>query len=416
MRFLHLADVHLDTPFAGRTDALRRRLREASREALRRALDLAVAEGADAVLIAGDLFDGPRLSFATERFLVDELVRADSVGLQIVYATGNHDPGHGTLRAHRLPWPERAIIVPGREPRRIPVQRAGEIVGWITAAGHESHKETTDLSRSFPRPPGQEPEVALLHTQVRGARQAGEHDAYAPSDLSHLVASGFDYWALGHVHSRQQLSADPEIHYPGNLQGRTPMESGPRGGLLVDLDDRAAPAVEFHAFGPVRWETVRVDDLTGADTLESLVRKVRLEWDDHRAGEDGTANTEWIVRVRLAGPSPLWKVLSQEEERRTLGEELAGVLDALDVSVEATGLHPPVSAERYRGREDTLGEALRLVAEVRDGGALTGIDANDLAGADTLESPHGEHVQAYVRALLEGAEGEVLTRLLNLED
>ena len=69
MRFLHLADVHLDTPFAGRSDDVRRRLREASREALRRAVSCAIAERVHAVLLAGDLFDGERLSFGTERFL-----------------------------------------------------------------------------------------------------------------------------------------------------------------------------------------------------------------------------------------------------------------------------------------------------------------------------------------------------------
>ncbi len=75
MRFLHVADVHLDTSFAGRSEAVRRRLREASREAFRRAVDVALQEEVDAVLIAGDLFDGDRLSFETERFLLEQVGR-----------------------------------------------------------------------------------------------------------------------------------------------------------------------------------------------------------------------------------------------------------------------------------------------------------------------------------------------------
>ena len=51
MRFLHLADVHLDTPFAGRSDEVRRRLQEASREALRNAVSRALAERVHAVLL-----------------------------------------------------------------------------------------------------------------------------------------------------------------------------------------------------------------------------------------------------------------------------------------------------------------------------------------------------------------------------
>ena len=57
MRFVHVADVHLDTSFSGRSETVRNRLREASREAFRRAVDLAVREDAHAFLVAGDLFD-----------------------------------------------------------------------------------------------------------------------------------------------------------------------------------------------------------------------------------------------------------------------------------------------------------------------------------------------------------------------
>lgn len=74
-RFLHLADVHLDTTFLCRTAALRSRLRDALREAVKRAVDCAIEEDVHAVLVAGDLFDNERLSFATEQFLSEQLSR-----------------------------------------------------------------------------------------------------------------------------------------------------------------------------------------------------------------------------------------------------------------------------------------------------------------------------------------------------
>src|SRR5690606_17712379 len=121
MRFLHLADVHLDTPFAGRSDAVRRRLREASREALARAVGCAIAEGVHAVLIAGDLFDGDRLSFRTERFLLDELRRLDEAGIPVVYATGNHDPGRDAYRTRPLAWPANVHVVADGAPRTLTI-------------------------------------------------------------------------------------------------------------------------------------------------------------------------------------------------------------------------------------------------------------------------------------------------------
>lgn len=408
MRFLHLADVHLDTPFAGRTEALRSRLRDASREAFRRAVDEAILEEVDAVLLAGDLFDGSRLSFETERFLLRELDRLGEAGIGVVYATGNHDPGRGGLRAHGLEWPAHVEVVGRRGPRRVVVTREGVPVGFVTAAGHETERETADLSRAFPRPPGELPEVALLHTRVRSARSADDHDPYAPSELESLVRSGFDYWALGHVHTRQVLSTHPPVHYPGNLQGRTPRETGARGGLLVDLGDRSAPRVEFRSFAPVRWETIEVGSLEEAHSLERLVSRVREVWDTERSSDPHPAPADWMVRVRLRGATPLWQELGREDERRVVADELAGALDALDVVVEAPAVHPVVSVEEHRVREDVLGEALRLIARVRAGEEPPppGVELAGLDGAD------GHADETYLRSLLEEAEGEVLARLL----
>lgn len=407
MRVLHLADIHLDTPFAGRTKSLRGRLRDASREALRRAVDDALQEDVDVVVIAGDLFDGTRLSFETERFLVAELRRLGGAGIRVVYATGNHDPGRGGPRARGLEWPDHVEVVGTRTPVRVAVRRDGRPVGYVTAAGHETRRETMDLSRTFPRPSGDLPEVALLHTQVATARSADEHDAYAPSELQALLRSGFDYWALGHVHTRQALSREPPIYYPGNLQGRTPRETGPKGGLLVDLSDRADPRVEFRAYAPVRWEDLEVDALEEAHTLERLVEQVARRWEETRAA-DSPAGTDWMIRVRLGGATPLWRELAEEEERRVVGEELAARLGALDVVVEAHGTHPVVPVGEHRARQDVLGEALRLLDEVREGGSLP-VDPGELAG---FEGRDDAELEAYVRSLLKEAEGEVLARLL----
>lgn len=408
MRFVHIADVHLDTPFVARSRDVRDRLREAAREAFRRAVGLAVEEGAHAFLVAGDLFDGARLSFQTERFLLAELERLVSAGVQVIYATGNHDPGRGGQRAHALEWPEGVTAIREAEPLTVEVRSPdGRLVGRVTGAGHETDREERDLSEAFPEPAGGVPEVALLHTQVVGARQAEAHDRYAPSELDALRRAGYDYWALGHVHLPQELSASPPIWYPGSLQGRDPGEAGPRGALLVELREGSDASVEFRPLSPVRWERLEARGLGSARSLDALAGAVEAAWRDARDEDPGLPGTEWLLRVELRGPCPLHRELSREEDRRVLEGDVAARLGLLAAEVRVGGVHPPVDPEAHRDRQDVLGEALRMLMELREEDeALLGLRPEELASAPRDEA-------AYLRSLLEGLDAEVTARMLD---
>lgn len=414
MRFVHVADAHLDTSFAGRSEAVRRRLREASREAFRMAVDLAIREDAHAFLVAGDLFDGDTLSFSTERFLLEQAHRLGDHGITVVYAAGNHDPGSLESGPRPLPWPPNVRVARDGTPQRIAVHdREGRTVGFVTAIGHGSPRVREDLSRRLPRPAGELPEVALLHTQVHASPGSEAHHAYAPSELTYLLRSGYDYWALGHVHTRQALSEDPPILYAGSLMGRTHTDSGARGALLVDLSDRAAPSIAFRELAPVRWETVRVTDLEEADSLDRLERRVVLAWRAMREHDPVVGAPEWMVRVILSGPCPLWRELRGEDDRRVLARELREMLDCLDVTIVADAVHPPVALEEHRARPDVLGEALRLLDAIRRGDArLETVGADALAGAPSEEP---QALDAYVRRLLQDVDGELCARMLGVD-
>ena len=157
MRFLHAADVHLDSPCSSRSETVRQKLRDASRLAFRRLVDLALAERVDALLIAGDLFDDERLSFQTERFLLEQIHRLDAEFIPVVYATGNHDPGRAGLRSLELSWPDNVTVARDKTAVRIKIEGGSresgsrEILGVVTAAGHETEAETGDLSTGFPK-------------------------------------------------------------------------------------------------------------------------------------------------------------------------------------------------------------------------------------------------------------------------
>ena len=424
MRFLHIADVHLDSPFAGRSEAMRTRLRRASLTALSRCVATAVAEDVDAVLIAGDLFDGTYLSFETERFLLGQLQQLSDEGIQVVYATGNHDPGQGS-RAGDLEWPDSVTVVAAAAPRCVPITgRAGETVGHVTAAGHATARETADLSRLLqPAPESDLPQVALLHTQVAWSGADRVHGPYAPSSLDSLRAAGFHYWALGHVHTRQELSGDPPIHYCGSLQGRNPGETGARGGLLVDLGDPAVPVVEFREFSPIRWEKLTVATLGDARTLDDVVGEVTAAWEAAREAPPGgaktggahpaEAETEWMVAVDLEGPSPIWRLLRDPQELETMADEVAARLNLIGVEVRSAKVHPGVRVEEHVERRDVLGATLQLARAVAAGRETLGLSETDLAGFD---ADRDATLSAYLRRLLEGGSEEILVRMLDPEE
>lgn len=407
MRFVHIADVHLDTPFSTRSPSVRKRLRDATRAAFSRAVELALEERVDAFLIAGDLFDGHRVSFETESLLMEELSRLVDAGVQVVYATGNHDPGAAGLRTLGMAWPEGVVVIAESEPRRVEVRSPdGKTVGFVTGVGHASAKETDDLSQRLPRPSGELPEVALLHTQVRGSLDEASHEPYAPSMLGQLRTMGYHYWALGHVHLRQELSADPPIHYPGNVQGRNPREDGPRGCLSVDLSVPTRPVVGFHPLAPLRWARLSVEGLERCESLEQLVDRVADVWNGTGATEEPEAT---LAQVTLSGPCPLWRTLALEDERSALGRAVASRLGLLWCDVLAPRVHGVLDVGEHVDRPDVLGEVLRLAAAIQEGSEpLPEIPEHELA------LPHLEEVRdvaGYLRTLLPQADAELLTRL-----
>lgn len=412
MRFVHIADVHLDTSFAGRSERVRKRLREASRQAFRRAVDLAIREDVNAFLIAGDLFDGDRFSFETERFLLRETARLGDHGITVVYATGNHDPGSQEQGPRALAWPACVRVAADATPRRFLIHdRSGEPIGYVTTVGHVTSQEHQDLSRLLPRPAGELPEIGLLHTQVHSSIGAQAHHPYAPSELPYLMRAGYDYWALGHVHVRQELSGDPPIWYSGSPQGKSHADTGERGALLVDLSHREAPVTSFRSLAPVRWETVEVDRLETVESLDELERHIELAWRARRAPDPGSHGTEWMVRVVLKSACPLWAELRATEDVDHLAAELSEIIGALDVVVITQGVHPVIPIDEHRLRTDVLGAVLQLSEAVRHGDAeLTHVDPGALVG---LTSDDPRVLEDYVKRLLKGADGEVASRLLD---
>jgi len=306
--FVHAADLHLDSPFKGLSkapQAVRERLRESTFASFRRIADMAIREGADFVVLAGDLYDRADRSLRAQLRLQRMLTElAEGAGIGVFAVHGNHDPLSG--RQARLDWPA-GVRVFGSEAVECAEARtrSGALAAHIYGISYGTSAVTDNLALQFARREGAPFHLALLHANVDG--DPG-YDNYAPCRLSDLTAAGFDYWALGHVHDRRTPHTYPHVVYPGNIQGRSIRETGPKGAYLVQVAESGEIKISFRDTADVLWREVAVS-IAGAEREQQLKERL-LSAAEAARGEAGGRPV--VLRLRLEGRGELHDDLLQE--------------------------------------------------------------------------------------------------------
>ncbi len=175
----------------------------------------------------------------------------------------------------------------------------------MTGVSYTRERVMENLAASF-KPGDNAPyNIAVLHANVGG--QTGHAD-YAPATVDELAAAGFDYWALGHVHTRSVLATEPAmIVYPGNTQGRHAREGGPRGCYQVDVDTHGRAHLEFIETNVVRWAHLNVP-ITGHSRLSSLVDSMLEQGRSVAAQFAGPT----VVRCTISGNGSLHRDLHKQ--------------------------------------------------------------------------------------------------------
>jgi len=373
VRFIHTGDLHLDSPFAGLAtaapDHVVAALREATIQAWKAIVDLALEERVDFVVVAGDVFDRESRTLRGQVRFRDGLARLSAAGIPSFVVAGNHDPQSSWERAVQVTWPPLAHFFGSREVTAITVRGGeGEEIARVYGISFGQADVRENLAQRFRREPGVPVAVGLLHANVG---QDTGHDPYAPCTLEDLRAADMDYWALGHVHRRGVLSAaNPAVVYCGNPQGRDPNEGDPRGCYLVTIHDRTRIAPEFVPVDVVRWQHVTVD-VAGLEEVEPLIDRVAEAVETACAA----AGRSVIARVGLTGRGPLHAVLVhagavddvRAEAQARLGEGLpwAWIESLRDRTRLAIDVDPD--------RPDFLGEILREFGRIREALAAPGV-------------------------------------------
>lgn len=221
VKFIHAADLHLDSPFRGLSDlpaAVKQRVYQAPFTATQRLVDRAIQERVDFVVLVGDLFDRDTQSVQAQLFLRDQLQRLVDTGIGVYLSYGNHDY---LTEQSTLSLPD-GVTVFGREVTTAEFTTATQQRVAISGFSYDQRWLTTDRVAEFPDRSEVDFQIGMLH----GAVRTGAQDQYAPFTVAELQAKRYDYWALGHIHQQQALSMTPPIIYAGAIQGRHQNETG----------------------------------------------------------------------------------------------------------------------------------------------------------------------------------------------
>lgn len=306
--FIHAADLHLGSPLSGlatRDADLARRLAAAGRQAFEDLVTQAIERAVAFVVVAGDVYDGDWADNTIGLFFARQVGRLDRAGIPTILIRGNHDAESVITRAITLPPSVHVFPANRAGTHRIEALRVA-----LHGRSFQGRAVEENLSLTYPAALPGWFNLGILHTSCTGH---AAHETYAPCSVADLVARGYDYWALGHIHEYEVLSQDPWIVFPGNLQGRSIREFGQKGAVVVEVADGRVTGLTRLALDRARFERVSVDLAEAADTrtaIEAVEAALRP-----LAGL--AASRLVLVRVHLAGTTPAHDALAAERESVT---------------------------------------------------------------------------------------------------
>jgi DNA repair exonuclease SbcCD nuclease subunit len=317
--FIHAADLHIDSPLAGlslKDPAVAARFAQAGRRAVEALVEQTIASKAAFLIVAGDIFDGDWKDVTTGLFFVRAISALHRAGIPVFMVKGNHDAA--SIMSRELPYPDSVRVFGSGKAETF------ELDAHRVALHGRSfpNRLTAGFVESYPARRDGWLNIGVLHTSLDGTRG---HEGYAPCSVEDLRRFGYDYWALGHVHAAEKVCEDPWIVYPGNLQGRSVRETGPKGAMRVTVEDGRIVDVTPLALDGARWAQVAVD-VTDASTEDEVMARVRTALAQVQAQSEGRP---LAVRVIVTGATPLHNQLvarreALQDDLRAAGFQLSG--------------------------------------------------------------------------------------------
>lgn len=253
IRFLHTADLHLDTPFKGMAHFPAEhleQLRNSTFEAFNNLIQYAVETRPDFIVIVGDLYDGEDRSLRAQLKFQEGMEVLKEANIPVFLSYGNHDHLNGRWTRFELP---NNVHLFDEQVEQKSLTVRGETVNLYGFSYVDRHV-LEPMIDAYPVADSVAFHIGLLHGSLEGD---ASHAVYAPFTKANLLSKQYDYWALGHIHKRQLLHEEPPIVYPGNIQGRHRNEHGAKGFYDIVLSKRTTE-MKFMPTATITFESLSV--------------------------------------------------------------------------------------------------------------------------------------------------------------
>ena len=270
IRIMHIADMHLDSPFS-RLDCERAEIRRREQRGVFTSMMLyARSQRADVVLIAGDLFDTGYAGEDTVSLIMREFEKAPEC--KFVISAGNHDP-YSARSVYKLKkFPDNVYIFDSPTLSRFTFEDIGvDVYGWSFVSDILEENPLKDRTAE------QNGNIPLLccHCDIISASSK-----YAPVNIADIERFGAVYSALGHVHRHEgikKLSSGAAYGYSGCPAGRSYDECGEGGAYIADIERNdlagASVSVRFEKFSVSTYESEQLD-MTGVMTADEARERI----------------------------------------------------------------------------------------------------------------------------------------------
>lgn len=264
MKFVHIADMHFDSPFTllSNRAELGEIRRVDQRKAFKKVIEYIKENKIPYLFISGDLYEQEYIRQTTIEY-INNLFK-EIIETKIFITPGNHDPYLNNSYYNKYKWSENVKIF-NSEIEKIELPEF-DLYGYGFSDYYcvESGIENIKIENN------EKINILITHASLDGGYDDQRH--YNTLSSKSLKELGFDYIALGHIHKCNLSEENKNIIYPGSTVSMGFDELGSHG-MIVGNIDKNNLEIEFIKIDDKEFKEINLD-VSEINTIEELLEKI----------------------------------------------------------------------------------------------------------------------------------------------